>query len=269
MHPNAFLRTFWSPNIRPHIFVAMSFQQHYDARFKEVFEPAIGDIEWDGQKLTAVRVDNSRTGDSILTDIMDGITHSRMILADVSSIGNDSKTGERYRNGNVMYEVGIALACRQPTDVLLVRDDHDKFLFDVSTIPHKHIDFTNHGSAREILRSELIERLKAQKFENDSRVDVILRTLATSEMELIQTIWETIKQNADGSFYFPLARDLVDTKCRRLLDKGVLQVVALNEAQGGFYGFTPIGMALMKRISTLLSNGKSTSSPAAVTPNHT
>ena len=29
-----------------------------------------------------------------------------MILADVSSVGKDSKTGDSYRNGNVMYEVG-------------------------------------------------------------------------------------------------------------------------------------------------------------------
>jgi hypothetical protein len=51
-------------------------------------------------------VDVSKTGNSILTDIMNGIAHSRMVVADVSSIGKDSKTSESYRNANVMYEVG-------------------------------------------------------------------------------------------------------------------------------------------------------------------
>lgn len=70
----------------------------------------------------------------MLTDIMDGIAHSLMVLADVSTAGKDQNTGEPYRNGNVMYEVGLALACRQPAEVLLIRDDRDRFLFDVSTI---------------------------------------------------------------------------------------------------------------------------------------
>lgn len=51
-----------------------------------------------------------------------------MVLADVSSIGKDNVTGEAFRNGNVMYEVGLALACRHSSEVLLIRDDNDKFL---------------------------------------------------------------------------------------------------------------------------------------------
>ena len=76
-------------------------------------------------------MDLSKTGDSILTDIVDGIAHSQLVPADVSTIGKDSVTGTPYRNGNVMYEVGIALACRHPSEVLLVRDDEDTFPFTV------------------------------------------------------------------------------------------------------------------------------------------
>jgi hypothetical protein len=42
-----------------------------------------------------------------------------------------------------MYEVGLALACRQPSEVLLVRDDRARFLFDVSVVPHMQVDFTD------------------------------------------------------------------------------------------------------------------------------
>jgi hypothetical protein len=134
MHPNVYLRTFWRGTFRPEVFVAMSFGDAYLRRFTEVIEPAVGAVTYREKQLRARRVDLSKSGDSILTDIIDGVAHSAMILADVSVIGHDSKTGDPYRNGNVMYEVGLALACRQPGEVLLVRDDKAPFLFDVSTV---------------------------------------------------------------------------------------------------------------------------------------
>ncbi len=130
----------------------MSFAPPYSRRFDEVIVPAIESITVGGQRLKAFRVDISKTGDSILTDIVDGIAHSQLILADVSTIGKDAVSGVPYRNANVMYEVGIALACRQPSEVLLVRDDEDKFLFDVSSIPHKKINFTDVSTAISDLR---------------------------------------------------------------------------------------------------------------------
>ena len=93
MHPNAYLRSFWRAEVRPEIFVAMSFADVYQARFKNVIEPAIAAL--DPVKLSPKRVDLSKTGDSILTDIIDGIAHSAMVLAHVSIVGHDSKTGLR------------------------------------------------------------------------------------------------------------------------------------------------------------------------------
>ena len=110
MHPQAFLKTFWRLELRPQVFVAMSFAQEYQDRFDTVIAPAIQSIPMGGDTyLEAHRVDLSRTGDSILTDIIDGIAHSQLVLADISSVGKDSKTGHSYRNGNVMYEVGSHL----------------------------------------------------------------------------------------------------------------------------------------------------------------
>jgi len=159
MHPQTYLKTFWRLELRPQIFVAMSFASQYESRFTNVIAPAIQSLTVDERRLEPYRVDVSKSGDSILTDISDGIAHSRLVLADISSIGKDSITGQPYRNANVMYEVGIALACRNPSDVLLVRDDHDKFLFDVSTIPHVTLDFTNTDLAVKALVEHLFSRL--------------------------------------------------------------------------------------------------------------
>jgi len=156
MYPQAYLNTFWQMDFRPTVFVAMPFADDYKRRFSEIIEPAIIELKVHGRTLTPLRVDFSKSGYSILTDIVDGICHSQLFLADVSTIGRDSKTAIPFRNGNVMYEVGVALACRHPSEVLLIRDDEDRFLFDVSTIPHLRLDFTDAVKARDCFTNTLL-----------------------------------------------------------------------------------------------------------------
>ena len=63
---------------------------------------------------------------------MDGITSSRLFLADVTSIGK--RDDVPIRNGNVMYEIGLAHAVRLPEEVLLFRSDSDRLLFDLANV---------------------------------------------------------------------------------------------------------------------------------------
>lgn len=114
------------------VFVAMSFDTSFDNRWSKVIAPAINNVLRDGNKLEPVRVDARQFSDSILTEILSGITNSRLIFADITTQGI---LGERpVRNGNVMYEVGIAHAVRLPEEVLLFRSDSDRLLFDVANI---------------------------------------------------------------------------------------------------------------------------------------
>ncbi len=99
------------------------------------------------------------------------------MLADVSVIDEGRYTETPIRNGNVMYEVGMALACRSPSEVLLVRDDSKRFLFDVSTIPHMTIDFADVNAAISELRNALGDRVKESQLINDARVQIAARTL--------------------------------------------------------------------------------------------
>ena len=127
----------------------------------------------------------SRSGDSILTDIVEGIAHSQMVLADVSTFGTDVQT-KLYRNGNVMYEVGMSLACRQPQEAPLVRDDNDDFLFDVSTIPHLTIDINQMHDARQRLQDEFMARLLEQNYVNDACVQLAIAGLSAEELRLLK-----------------------------------------------------------------------------------
>lgn len=227
----------------------MSFAPQYQARFNDVIAPAIKAISVDGVQLSPRRVDLSKSGDSILTEINDGIAHCRLVLADISTLGRDSVTGFPYRNGNVMYEVGIALACRQPHEVLLIRDDLDQFLFDVSTIPHKHLDFSDVAKAKAELHQEILGRLREANYVNDARVQKAIAGLSGGEIRVLRDMashspttvsgWEN-EGNVTGITSLP-----------RLLDKQLIRVVGQFQAGHPAYQLTPLGRVVAK----LVENG--------------
>jgi hypothetical protein len=241
MHPNAFLRTYWRLELRPQVFVAMTFSESYLPRYTRVIEPAVRRLAVNGLTLSAYRVDDSQTGDSVLTDILDGVAHSQFVLADVSVIGRDSVTGVPYRNANVLYEVGLALACRLPEEVLLIRDDREKFLFDVSTVPHLTVDFTDETTAQQTLADALADRLKAQAYARDARVRLALAGLTNSEIALLA---ELVKEQADGARGWNpggTVLSVYEHATSRLLDKGVIKVVGVFEGGVPGYALTPLG----------------------------
>lgn len=234
--------------LRPQVFIAMSFTSQYQSRYEEVIAPAVRQLTVGGVRLEPYRVDISRSGDSILTDISDGIAHSQLVLADVSSVGKDSITGESYRNGNVMYEVGIALSCRHPTEVLLLRDDQDRFLFDISTIPHATIQFADVEKAKIALRNELLARLREQNFLQDARVKRAISTLSGEEVVLLKQMKEYDKNTVWGRKVKGIA-NWYALATARLLDKGVIKVVGELPHGTLAFAFTPLGFIVNKAIN--------------------
>jgi len=241
MHPQTFLNTFWRMELLPQVFVAMSFAPQYQSRFEQVIEPSIREVSVGDVNLRPHRVDISKSGDSILTEIMEGVAHSQLVLADVSSIGKDSKTGEAYRNGNVLYEVGLALACRLPHEVLLIRDDRDKFLFDVSTVPHINIDFTEIEKARETIKTELLARLKEQNYVNDARVQMALNSLCNQEIKLLDELLEYPPNRVSGWEISGTIFSVLEAAIMRLLDKRLIKLKGRFETGPPAYELTPLG----------------------------
>jgi hypothetical protein len=249
MHPNTYLRTFWRSEFRPEVFVAMSFAGAYEARFRDVIEPAIHGVTNAGRKLRANRVDLSRSGDSILSDIADGICHSELVLADVSTLGHDSKSGDSYRNGNVMYEVGLALASRQPSEVLLIRDDQDRFLFDLSAVPHKFVDFTDTDTAIEEVRVALEERISERKIVNDARVLIAVATLTGQERQLLEGF---AQYNMNQTFWLKKTNLAVLSAVPRLLDKGLIVATGITQDDQAMFRWTNLGYAVAMNIASLV-----------------
>ncbi len=237
----------------------MSFEQRFTERFDNIIKPAIENELIAGVQLSAFKVDNSQTGDSILTDIADGIVHSALFLADVSVIDEGRYAEQPIRNGNVMYEVGLALASRQPSEVLLIRDDAKKFLFDVSTIPHITIDFTDHDTAAKTIRLALSDRITETNKIYDARVSIAMKGLTPLELQVLESL--TLLQPGvardfslkdSGQLSIPLERAISS-----LLIKGCIESVAKNEKTNGlFYCMTIFGANVANAGKSLLPKVK-------------
>jgi len=158
------------------VFVAMSFDQQFDLRWNEVIEPAIQDIEIDGAPLKAVRVNSRIVGDSILTEILSGIGTAQVILADISSIG--TLDDRPVRNGNVMYEIGLAHATRLPEEVLLFRSDREQLLFDTANVRvNNYAPDEDPVAARRQITEAIITALKEVDLRRHLAVQAVVKSL--------------------------------------------------------------------------------------------
>jgi hypothetical protein len=132
MYPRDYFNLFPAFPREDKIFVAMSFDPRFQFRWEKVIFPAIQRVELNGIPLQPHRVDTRQISDSILTEILNGISNDRLIYCDITSMGEHD--GRPVRNGNVMYELGLAHATRLPEEVLLFRSDNDYLLFDMANI---------------------------------------------------------------------------------------------------------------------------------------
>ncbi|MCZ6606288.1 MAG: hypothetical protein O7A64_01255 [Alphaproteobacteria bacterium] len=238
------------------VFVAMSFESRFAERYENIIKPAIEAEAISGIRLRAYRVDNSKTGDSILSDIVDGIAHSRLVLADVSVIDEGRYTETPIRNGNVMYEVGVALACRNTSEVLLIRDDSKKFLFDVSTIPHIKVDFSDRDTAIGLLRNAILDRLSESKLVEDARVKIAAQALTQHEIRILKNLAKMepnqvrdLAQPLLGMLSMPDERGLDG-----LIRKGCIKSGAINVKSGAvFHALNPFGYALAEVAENILA----------------
>lgn len=263
MHPRMFLEGYWRSDIKHQVFVAMPFGSPFDERFEKVLKPAIEKIIVDISqkapqenihKLTAYRVDNSKSGDSILTEIMDGIAHSLLVMADLSEVGrwvNLAQEVQTTPNGNVMYEVGLALASRQQPEVILIRDKKDKgkLLFDVSTIPCVPVDFDNPTNAITQVQSLLTDRIKEIDWRKSNKIDMTLASLTPNEIKLIRT-------HKGDNFVAWIDNNrvnfLVDNALPGLLGKGILRYHGIhNDKQVPIYTWTSFGNIVRNKMPEL------------------
>ncbi len=147
------------------------------------------------------------------------------MFADISSVG---KIGDKtVRNGNVMYEVGLAQAVRLPEEVILVRSDEDYLLFDVQGVRvNKYSPEDDPEGATDVVAGLVLEALKQVE---------LAKTLAVKQVldKLDFKGWLLLAEGAEGVIKHPQIRTMRDAlsygasrlpSLLRLLDLGLVKM---------------------------------------------
>lgn len=210
-------------------------------RWKNVIRPAIEDAGLD-----PYRVDMDVPSDSILENIMRGILDAKFLLFDISIVHY------RFRNGNVMYEIGIAHAMRHPEEILIIRSDNDPLLFDVSSIRIHTLDFQD----REKARAQLGRLLRHLADNMTSLKTIILDKVRGSLDEVCLGLLASHANFShfsltDSSKAFEPETVAGRSAIRHLLDQGVLSLIWKKEEYKYAYVWTYMGIALLKYLGFL------------------
>ena len=264
MYPSEYFRLFPPFPRDNRVFVAMSFHPDFDKRWENVIAPGIRRVARNGVDLEPFRVDVRRISDSILTEILTGISRSLIVFADVTTLGQVQD--RPIRNGNVMYEVGLAHAIRLPEEVVIFRSDSDQVLFDVANVRINTYDPDNEPErAQKTVAVTIAEAIK----EVDLKKHLSVRAASES---LDYTSWEILLRTAASSGFNPppmkTMRDALGnmrhlSAISRLLELGALktdfikitpEILKATEFQSAekmvTYQITEFGTAIIEHVAT-------------------
>jgi hypothetical protein len=232
MYPSEFASLFPPFPKKNKVFVAMAFEDRFNARWNDVIAPAISSVMVDGESLEPFRSDTRYVSDSVLTEILEGITTHLLVFADITTIG--SMDGRPVRNGNVMYEVGLAHALRLPEEVLLYRSDHERLLFDVANVRVNHYEpDIDAKSARESIANAIANSIN----ELDLKRHLAVRSAAKS---LDYEGWTILGQAAaEGGIHHPRTRTMGNVLAASTKSPAIRGLLSMGALQTSYLKLTP------------------------------
>ncbi|MEW6499751.1 MAG: hypothetical protein AB1589_45905, partial [Cyanobacteriota bacterium] len=165
MYPKYFFEQFWTGDQRNELFVCMPFHDSFDDKFNSVINPSAKKSGFD----KAARVKEEWKANVITDRIFDGLANSRMLLFDLTDDPKSPCQFSKQVNGNVLYELGIANAIRQPEDILLIRESSvAQIPFDISGL---HINIYGQNLELDWLHMKLEQASKEQEWYKGKRVE--------------------------------------------------------------------------------------------------
>lgn len=251
MYPRDFFDTYWRPELLDEVFVAMPFHDEFTPVWDKAIQPAIDEDV--AEPIRARRVDATILSGSVITDILNGIAHSRLVLADIS-VTREGKWRDQ-RNGNVMYEVGLAHAVRQNTEILLIRSDDDPISFDVAHINIHKYDCENlDGTRHQIhhLVSDLLKQIEQQKSLKVTRVVDQFDADAMYYLSefAVKGPFSGPNPKTAGEVLLSISNRLAISRLQRL---GVIRCTSMAADRVAIFVLTPFGKAVAQRLDLEVS----------------
>lgn len=240
MYPKYFFERFWEGEQKNQLFVGTAFDDSIDERFS-LIDSVVKELGFE----KAFRVGLDSEANSINDKIFEAIANSKMLLFDLS---DDSR--KKHINHNVIYELGIAQAIREPSDIIIIRkktEEQIKLPFDIQGI---NINFFENQLTKEFLKSKLDDAIKNQEWHKSKRVRVAAESLDENGLTLISNIGRRPK----GFNHFNSSGFDYNTKMSvlRLVDLGILKFAwAIWPENKGYeyaYHWTSFGYEVMKHI---------------------
>lgn len=243
MYPKTFFENFWNSEIKNQVFVIMPFSEEFDTLWNEAIKPAIE--ENSVERLVAKRVDNTKISTNILSEILDGVAHSKLIFADISICQTGKWAGQR--NGNVMYEIGLSHAIRRPEELVLFKNDYDDINFDISNININQYEYGNIESSKKRFKEIVEYSLKNLSFTKNLLVNKVIREIDIKSYELLDEIrklngrFKPIESKTMADHLINIKRDISFDKLQNL---GVFYFDNENKD----YVITDFGKVVIKNI---------------------
>ena len=235
MYPKHFFENYWASEQKNQLFVCMPFDGSFDEKFSKITRVAC-ELGFECAKT----VKEGLVGGDLLQEILDGIGNSRTLLFDLSDDHESNNS-----NHNVVYELGIATAIREPDDMLLIKKKSEKKIpFDVSHLRYNEYD----GNLEEKWLVDKLDKIvKNQEWSKSRRIASIARAIDSSGHTLLVNIYAIVGLD---NFHDASIGRLMDAKLAilRLMDLGILRFEVSQERskREWSYYWTPFGKEVMK-----------------------
>jgi len=260
MYPAELLNLFPSYPKTNMVFVAMSFDKIFNSRWEKILLPAASKVLVNNEPLFSHRVDLGNKNDSLITEIVKNISEARLFVGDVSSIGYlpvSDNANKPIRNANVLYEVGIAHACRLPEEVILIRSDNDQLDFDISGVRVHNYNPDNIDESIDTLVNLMLEALKSIDDRRRISVENASKSVDVTMYYLLQESLKNIPHPSTQTMGEVLSNTERVTAINRLLSLGMFETEFKEFTPELFQGpaneiahyrVTPFGNAVLMNI---------------------
>jgi len=256
MYAKFFFERFWEGDQRNELFVCMPFHDSFDNKFKNIIVPSSKKAGFE----SAERVKENWEANVITDRIFDGIANSKMILFDLTDDPKSPCQFSKQVNVNVLYELGIANAIREPEDIILIRESSSTQLpFDISGM---NVNFYKEELEIAWLTEKLNNALKGQKWYNSKRVDAAAKSIDGIALQLMNSIG--CRPEGKNHFHITGLPTEVKISVLRLIDLGILWFASgVDEGKVQHaYRWTSFGREVIKHLGIkLLSSEEFEASP--------